>query len=297
MRTAAGLARLKLTCSCTIQLVLVGVLAAAPAAAQETAQYFRQNCASCHTVGGGRLAGPDLKDVGQRQNEDWLISFIMNPQAVLASGDAYAAKLKDEAKGVVMPTIPGMTRERARALLELIAAESQLEKSQFAGITVSMEPFTARDVELGRQIVLGRQRLENGGAACIGCHAVRGTGALGGGRLGPDLSRVYQRLGGDDPRKNLSAWLSAPATPTMQPMFNGRPLTGDEIHGLVAFFEASARAGGEEEPTGLLAFLLLGVLAAFGGLAGMDAIWGGRFRGVRRALVELAARGGKSRGE
>lgn len=58
----------------------VGLLAAGaicPAAsrrvaAQETADYFRQNCTSCHTIGGGRLTGPDLKDVEGRKDSDWL---------------------------------------------------------------------------------------------------------------------------------------------------------------------------------------------------------------------------------
>jgi cytochrome c2 len=31
--------------------------------AQEAADFFRQNCANCHTIGDGRLTGPDLKGV------------------------------------------------------------------------------------------------------------------------------------------------------------------------------------------------------------------------------------------
>ena len=45
-------------------------LAAGTLRGQETAQYFRQNCASCHTIGGGRLTGPDLKDVTKRKERD-----------------------------------------------------------------------------------------------------------------------------------------------------------------------------------------------------------------------------------
>ncbi|NLY00109.1 MAG: cytochrome c [Rhodopirellula sp.] len=261
------------------------VLVAQTVCGQETAQYFRQNCASCHTIGGGRLTGPDLKDVTKRKERDWLVKFIQNPTAVLNSGDAYALKLKEEARGAVMVTIPGMTRDRADALLQLIDAESALEESQFKGIVVSTEPYTEQEIEQGRRYVLGTARLANGGAACISCHSVRGTGPLGGGRLGPDLTRVYQRLGGDSPRKNLTAWLTAPATATMAPVFRKHPLTKEEVHGLVAFFEHSAQAGGESDAGGSLAYLLLGVIVAVCGLAGMDAIWRHRFRSVRRALV------------
>ncbi len=275
-------------------LIIAGMWGAfsLPAArGQETADFFRQNCTSCHTIGGGRLTGPDLKNVTSRQTRDWLVNFISNPTAVLDSGDPYAAKLKEEARGTVMPPIPGMTRARAESLLQLIEQESALEESQFKGIAISTEPFTDAEVAAGRAYLLGRRRLANGGPACISCHSVRGVGFLGGGRLGPDLSLVYERLGGDAPRKNLTAWLTAPATVTMGPLFKTCPLTSEEITSLVAFFERAAGAGGESDASGSLAFLLAGVLLAVGGLVAMDAIWRGRFRDVRQALVRAARRG------
>ncbi|NUQ66530.1 MAG: c-type cytochrome [Pirellulales bacterium] len=264
-------------------LLLVGSLSYSGAAsAQDAAQYFRQNCASCHTIGGGRLTGPDLKNVADRRDRQWLTRFILDPSAVLQSGDPYAAKLQEEARGVVMPKPPGITRELAERLLDLIAAESKLERSQFAGSLFSDKPFTAADVAEGKRLFLGTSRLASGGTSCISCHAVRGIGALGGGRLGPDLTRVYERLQG---KKNLSAWLSAPATATMQATFQSRPLGPEEIHALVAFFEDSAKHSGEEDMSGPLAFLLLGIGGAALGLVGMDAIWRSRFHGVRRFLT------------
>ena len=97
-----------------------------------------------------------------------------------------------------------------------------------------------------------------------------------------DLGRVYERLQG---RKNLSAWLSAPATPTMQATFAAHPLDGEEIHALAAFFEASAKQGGEDDMSGPLAFFLMGTGGAALALVAMDAVWRGRFRSVRRVLV------------
>jgi mono/diheme cytochrome c family protein len=249
---------------------------------QEAAQFFRQNCGSCHTVGGGRLTGPDLQGLDERKDRAWLTRFLLDPPAVLQSGDPYAAQIQQESRGVVMPKIAGMTEERAAALLDLIAAESKLEKSQFAGLVLSDKPFTPADVHQGREYFLGRQRLTNGGASCMSCHSVRDAGALGGGRLGPDLSRVYERLQG---RKALAAWLSAPATPTMKAAFVRYPLEADEIHVLTAYFEASAQRGGEDDRSGSLAFFLLGLGAAAVMLVAMDSVWRGRFRSVRRVLV------------
>jgi len=53
-----------------IYFILCMVTAAATGSSQEAADFFRQNCISCHTVGGGRLTGPDLKNVTQRKERE-----------------------------------------------------------------------------------------------------------------------------------------------------------------------------------------------------------------------------------
>ncbi len=276
--------------SFTRALALVPCLALAPYAAhaQEAPDFFRQNCVSCHTIGGGRLTGPDLKNVTQRKDRQWLIEFLQGPQAMMDKGDPYALKLQQEARGVVMPTISGMSPARAQALLAMIDAESKLAKSQFAGLQISDRPFTAYDVAQGRAIFEGARRLANGGPACISCHTVRGVGALGGGRLAPDLTRVFERLQG---RKNMSVWLFAPATPTMGTVFKLQALKPEEILPLVAFFEDAARRGGQDDSAARLNFFLLGLGGAAMALVAMDAAWKRRFRSVRRQLVENAKRG------
>lgn len=272
------------------RIAIVFLLGSGPVCAQETADYFRQNCTSCHTIGGGRLAGPDLKNVTDRQDREWLVRFILDPPGVIGGGDPYAAKLVDDARGVVMPKPAGITKDRAAAILDLIEAESELETSQFAGLQISSEPFTTEDVFRGREYFTGVRPLESGGASCLSCHTVRGAAALGGGRLGPDLSLVYERLEG---RKNLSAWLSSPATTTMQPLFRERPLKPEEIHALVAYFEHSALEGGEETMRGPVAFLLLGLGVAVAGLVSFDSVWRQRFRSVRGMLVRQSRRRGE----
>jgi hypothetical protein len=117
--------------------------------AQVPATYYKQNCFSCHTIGGGRLTGPDLKNVEERQNREWLVAWMLDPPGVLASGDPYAARLQKEARGAVMNLSPGMTRALANSLLELIKAESVLEKSQFEGVKVSDRALLPEDIEEG----------------------------------------------------------------------------------------------------------------------------------------------------
>ena len=86
--------------SWTLVVLIATLLLAVPTdgQAQESTDFFRQNCFSCHTIGGGRLVGPDLKDVGERRDTEWLVEFILNPQAKINSGDPYAQKLLDELK-------------------------------------------------------------------------------------------------------------------------------------------------------------------------------------------------------
>jgi mono/diheme cytochrome c family protein len=172
-------------------------------------------------------------------------------------------------------------------LLDLIDAESKLPKSRFAGTQISDRPFTAQDVINGRQIFMGYRRLATGGPACISCHTVKGLGGLGGGRLGPDLTLVYERLQG---RKGLSAWLMNPASPTMAPVFRNRQMQPEEILPLVAFFADSAKKGGTDDSTALLNFFLLGMGVMVVGLVSLDAIWKRRIRGVRRQIVGRRSR-------
>lgn len=276
---------MKKTATATLAFAAV-LLLGTTAAAQQPADYFRQNCASCHTIGGGRLTGPDLKGVTEREDREWLVRFVQNPRAMIDAGDPRARQLLEEFRGVVMPTAPGMTRDLADALLALIEAESQLEKSQFAGLAISDRPFTAFDIAEGRKLFLGLRPQKNQGAACVSCHAVGTLGGLGGGMLGPDLTRVYERLGD---RNAVGTWLSAPATPTMQGVYRNKPLDADEIFALLAFFDdAGKRSAAAAGPSPL--FLLLGLLGTVLALAILNAVWRTRFRSVRRALVAAAPR-------
>lgn len=269
---------------------LLIALGTSSAFAQDRVDDFKTYCVSCHTIGGGRLVGPDLKNVLERQDRDWLTRFIVDPMGVIGSGDPYALKLKDEARGALMTPVPGMTPERANNLLDLIEAESALEKSQFVGLQLSDRPFTEADVAQGREIFIGTHRLSNRGAPCVSCHSVNGLGLLAGKKLGPDLNEVYERLNG---RKGLATWLSAPATPTMQSVFGNRPLDSEEILPLVAFLADQAEAAPESSQPATLIFVLVGLAGTVVVLLAFDLIWRKRLRGVRAQLVHGSATEGK----
>lgn len=281
--------------------LMIGVIVASAllfasqeASAQDTPAYFKQNCSSCHWIGGGRLIGPDLKNVTERKEREWLVDFIQHPQAKIDAGDPYALKLLAEARNVVMLQIPGMNKQRAEALLSFIEEQSQLEKSKFAGMKISTEAFTEAEISRGGRLFDGGQPLANGAPSCLSCHTDNRAGANIGGSLGPNLTGVIERLQGKDA---LAAWLSAPPTTTMKSVFRDHELESDEIRSLVALFESTSGDILFGQDT-----LILWMSVIFYGLGGavvmlliFDFIWNRRFRAVRHPMIERA--NAKVRGE
>ena len=54
--------------------------------------FASKGCVACHKVGGGKLVGPDLKDVLTRRDQTWVAKFILRPDLMLAQ-DPEAKKL------------------------------------------------------------------------------------------------------------------------------------------------------------------------------------------------------------
>jgi len=73
-------------------------------------------CKACHTIGGGKLVGPDLQGVTERHDEDWLIKFIQNSQELINAGDPAAVKVFEEYNKIPMPP-NNLTPDQVRDLL------------------------------------------------------------------------------------------------------------------------------------------------------------------------------------
>ncbi len=257
---------------------LVLSLAGAPGLAAQEAEgqaTFAEKCVACHTTGSDRLVGPGLAGVTERRDRDWIISFIMNPDGMIADGDPIATELLAEFL-VPMPNL-AITSDQAGALfayLETVAGEAAPET------TAAAAPVTLPigDASAGRDLFIGATSLENGGGACISCHSVGGLDGSGGGTLAVDLSKVVTRYGAA-----LPGVLGTLPFPVMQDVFADRPLTEAEKSDLVAFFTRTNRQAATS--VSFLAFPLTGlggallVLLLFGNLGRQ------RLKGVRRTLI------------
>jgi hypothetical protein len=157
-----------------------------------------------------------------------------------------------------MPRVPTINRDLAESLIDLIVTESQLEKSQFIGATLSDTPISTEQIEQADKIFKGTITLQNGGPPCISCHSTGRLTGFSGGRIGPDLTRVYERYGG---RQSLATFLLAPTSSTMSSQFGKRPFTSEEVLDLAAFLEDVAKNEKEKDSSEAATyFLLFGLL-------------------------------------
>jgi mono/diheme cytochrome c family protein len=189
--------------------------------------------------------------------------------------------LKRQERGLVSTPAPAtISAVSTGAAPALAGAASAAPAAPAAAVApVADRPFTPDDVARGRELFLGHRSLANGGPACIGCHAVYGSGWPEGGRLGPNLTKAYERLGG---RTALSANLQALATPTMRPAYRQHALESEEVLALTAYLEEADRKGVEDASPLPVRFLLLGLGGAVLGLTSVTALWGSRSRARAR---------------
>lgn len=174
---------------------------------------YAMKCMGCHTIGGGVLSGPDLKN-----------SATYPRQTVL---DAIKRMEKN-----VGPLAESDLTLMADFLLSPDAAErivAHREQQQLREAAAMAPP----NAELGKALFFGSTSFSNGGAACGACHQAGGRG----GNLAVSLEDAFTRLGAQP----LQATAESPGFPVMRAIYTPLPVTKQEAVHLVKYLEEVAR--------------------------------------------------------
>lgn len=135
-------------------------------------------------------------------------------------------------------------------------------------------PVEKGDYNTGKILFTGEKAFQNGGPPCMSCHSA-GVGNLGGGILGPNLTKAFA-----DPSKNpllSTAWVNGGGSPVMGPIFSSKKITDEEMTNLRAFFKAASESEKEAAPSSTGTFTILGLGGFVGMLVLFSIVWSGRY--------------------
>ena len=90
----------------------------------EGGKLFQEKCTACHTIGKGKLIGPDLLGVTSRREESWLKRQIQEPDRLIAEKDPIVMQLLKESKNI--PMVPlGLSDAEVVAVIAYLKSTEQ----------------------------------------------------------------------------------------------------------------------------------------------------------------------------
>ena len=229
--------------------LLAGTVLTVPAVAQEEdgEGIYEQTCSSCHQPGGVGIPGafPPLAGNPNAADTDYVAATIRD-------GLSGPLTVNGETFDGVMPPVSSLSDAQIAAVTEYVAGLAQGEAQP--PDTTPIAPPTGGDSNAGEALFLGSESFANRAPACGACHAVGSHDLLGGPGLGPDLTDVFLRFGGE---AGVAAALATPPSATMTPLFVDHPLTEGEIADLTAYL---GEVSNETASTGMDWFSLYGLV-------------------------------------
>jgi len=226
---------------------------------------YKRTCIACHTIGSGRLVGPDLKNVFNKRSEEWIISFVKSSQRMIKRRDPDAVILFNEYNKSIMPD-QNLTDDQIKDVMRYIKKQSS-GSGQTTALTEDIKSSTGmtideageNEVSAGRNLFLGKVRLTNGGPACMSCHNVTAENLIAGGLLAMDLTNTYSRLNAPGV---YSIMFSSPF-PIMNAAYNNNKITKDEAFYLIAFLKHADINSVNQQPVNYQSnFIFMGLLGA-----------------------------------
>ena len=204
-------------------------------------------CAACHSIGGGKMVGPDLKGITKRRTNDWLVQFVQSSGKLIKAGDPDAVAIFKQYNNIPMVDY-ALSAEQVNSILAYIdggVGSETIDPKQAAlkqKIDSMLKANSPLDILAGKELFNGERHFENGGAACTACHNATYNNSGKGGLLAKDLTKAYSRLGGFAGIKGIIA--SAPF-PSMLETYKNNVITEEENAQLQLFLKSTD----EQNPT------------------------------------------------
>ncbi len=116
----------------TFLVVISAILLQNPAYSEDSksaekgeAVFKEKGCPACHTIGGGKLSGPDLAGVTERREEEWLKKWLKSPDTMIMTDPIAKEMLKEYF--VPMPN-QGLTDEEVDEIIVYLKYEDSKSK-------------------------------------------------------------------------------------------------------------------------------------------------------------------------
>ncbi|NND03574.1 MAG: cytochrome c [Acidimicrobiia bacterium] len=205
---------------------------------------YQAKCASCHQADGSGIAGAFPPLAGNPNAADG--AYV---ESVILEGLSGPIDVLGVTYDTMMPAVTDLSSDELAAVVAYVGTLAGGDQP----VPTTAAPPSGGDSVHGEKLFRGTAGFAAGGAACAACHSAGDIGFGGGSGLGPDLSDVFDRFGGE---AGLGGWLGAPAAAAMQPLYDDKPLTDGEIADLTAFLATTTNV----EPAGGIDVVLIGAI-------------------------------------
>lgn len=211
-------------------------------------EVYLATCAACHQGTGLGVDGSFPPLAGNDNVQD--TAYV---ESVIADGKTGSIDVLGVTYDGEMPAFPDLTAAEVGAVIEYVQGGVFIPAE-----TGGLEPGNA---DRGKELFAGKARLEDGAPACASCHTAAGFQGLNGPALGPDLTDLANRYGGEE---GVAAALKNPPSATMEPLFANSPIADQERADLGAYFASIQNVQPTNGPVDvLLVGGILGAIALF----------------------------------
>lgn len=256
-----------------IAIALAGILAISGIRARAQGEdLFKKHCAVCHSIGQGKLTGPDLMKVHEKYDENWLIKFVQSSQTMIKAGDPQAVKAFNENGKVLMPDFKQLKEDEIKQIIGYIKDyDPDAGKSKIANL--SDTNYTEIHIKRGERLFKGLIAFENSKVVCGSCHNTVTLDTINWYPSAAELAAIYKEKGSE----HIFKVLTNPTTKVMKQVHENSRFSEEEIFYIRAYLSHISKHGLEKArkfPFDFMVFLGLGLIMS---LALIDLIFTRKF--------------------